>query len=98
MFPMLQIAIICTTFEALLGLLSIIYEPLNISSILNRTFGIVIGSQKALAGLWFVYTLLVCKCILQYTEGNKYSIYIHILFLCVFAVLSVALEGTFLKT
>ena len=98
LFPMILIVLLSSIFEGLLGALGILYTFPTINGVAIKMLGIVIGSQKVLAGYWFIYTLVLLKCILQYTSGGKYSSYIHLLLFVILSIGAIMLENTYVKT
>lgn len=98
LLPMILMVLISAIIEGTMGLAGILFPPITLDDVLSGFWGLMIGSQKVLAGCWFIYTLVLLKCILQYTAGLRWASYIHMVLLVAFAFIAVLLENSFVKT
>lgn len=80
--PLLLICVLNYLIAAVKGLLSDNY-PLPANPLLFL-WNMSIGLHSAVGGLWFVYTLIILKIILQFTSRA----YLHLLWFVAFAVLA----------
>lgn len=96
--PMVLIVAICFIIEMCLGSIGVLFGPFTYEGLSDTIFGSIVGSQSALAGCWFIYTLIVLKCILQYTLQFRRYMIIHLCIYIVFTLLAVTMEGTLFQS
>lgn len=65
--PMILLGII---YHMIIAMIDILSGSFSIGLLIQKIYGLFIGNTRALAGLWFVYTLVLSKIISQFTPKS----------------------------
>ncbi len=65
--PMILLGII---YHMIIAMIDILSGSFSIGLLIQKIYGLFIGNTRALAGLWFVYSLVLSKIISQFTPKS----------------------------